>query len=106
MSNPQAQTSMNKKANGREKSGTSRSNTANTSTSRTLKPSSDLAPKLGADGRLTQQEKQHRIDQKLCLFCSKPGPMAKDCNKATSAKACVASVIRDKPSSTATESRK
>ena len=97
---------MNKKANSGEKSDTSRSNTANTSKAGTPKPSSDLAPKLGADRRLTQKERQYRIDQKLCLFCGKPGHMAKDYNKASATKAHAASVTKDKPSSTATESKK
>ena len=82
------------------KSGTSGSNTANTSTSRTPKLSSNLAPKLGADGRLNQRERQCHIDQKLCLFCSKPGHMA------SIAKARTALVTKDKPSSAATESKK
>ena len=105
-SNPQAQNPANEKGNSGEKFSTSRSNTANTSTSGTPKPSSDLAPKLGADSRLTQQERQCRINQKLCLFCGKPGHMVKDCNKASTAKACAALVTKDKPSSTATESKK
>ena len=105
MLNPQAQTVANKKGNSGKKSGTSRSNTGNTSTSGTPKPSSDLAPKLGADGRLSKQEREHCIDQKLCLFCSKPGHMAKDCNKAAAVKAYTASVTKDKPNSAATESK-
>lgn len=35
--------------------------------------------KLGNDGKLTQEERQRRIDNKLCLFCGGPGHMAKDC---------------------------
>ena len=79
------------------------SNTGNTSTSGTPKPPSDLASKLEADGRLTQQERQCRMDQNLCLFCGKPGHMAKDCNKAAAAKAHAASAIQDTSSSVATE---
>ena len=106
VSNPQAQTPTNKKGNSGEKSSTSGSNTVNTSMAGTLKTFSDLAPKLGADGRLLEQERQHCINQKLCLFCSKPGHMAKDCNKASTAKACAASVTKDNPSSATTESKK
>ena len=105
-SNPQAQTTANKKDNSGKKSGTSGSNIANTSTSGTPKPSSDLAPKLGADSRLTQQERQRCIEQNLHLFCGKPGHMAKDCNKVAAAMAREASVTQDKFSSTATESKK
>ena len=72
-------------------SGTPR-NTPAPTTSNTPKPSSTLALKLGKDGRLTQEERQRRMDNNLCLFCSKPGHIAKECLKATSAaaKACAA----------------
>ena len=76
---------------------------SNTNTSETLKLPSDLASKLGADGRLTQQDRQRRMDQNLCLFCSKPGHMAKDCNKAAAAKACAASTTQDSSDSVAME---
>ena len=102
-SNPLAQTTANKKGNSGGKFVTSGSNTGNTSTSGTPKPLSDLAPKLGADGRLTQQESQCHMDQNLCLFCGKPGHMTKDSNKAAAAKARAASATQDMSSSVATE---
>ena len=55
-----------------------------------------LPSQQGADGRLTQQERQCCINQKLCLFCGKPGHMAKDCNKASAAKAHTALVTKEK----------
>ena len=58
----------------------------------TPKLTSKLALKLGKDGRLTQGERQCCMDNNLCLFCGKPGHIAKECLKATSAaaKACAA----------------
>ena len=101
--NPLAQNVANKKGNTGDKTASSSSNTSNTNTSGTPKPPSDLAFKLGANGRLTQQEKQRRMDQNLCLFCGKPGHMAKDCNKAAAAKACAASATQDSSDSVAME---
>ena len=68
-------------------------NTPAPTTSSIPKPASTLAPKLGKDDRLTQEERQCRMDNNLCLFCGKPGHIAKECLKATSAatKACAAS---------------
>ena len=60
-------------------------NTLAPTPSSTPKPASTLTPKLGKDGRLTQEERQHCMDNNLCLFCSKPGHIAKECLKATSA---------------------
>ena len=40
----------------------------------TLKPASTPAPKLGKDGRLTQEERWHHMDNNLCLFCGKSLP--------------------------------
>ena len=45
---------------------------------------SDLSSKLGKDGKLTPEERQRRVDNKLCLFCGKPGHMARDCRKSSS----------------------
>ena len=50
----------------------------------------DLSTKLGKDGKLTQQERQRRFEQNLCMFCGKGGHVAKDCHKAIAAKACSA----------------
>ena len=59
-------------------------NTPAPTTSSTPKLASTLAPKLGKDGRLTQEERQRRMDNNLCFFCGKPGHIAKECLKATS----------------------
>ena len=101
--NPPSQNTANKKGNTGDKTASFGSNMSNTNTSRTPKPPSDLASKLGADGRLTQQERQRHMDQNLCLFCGKPSHMAKDCNKVAAAKARAASAPQDSSDSVATE---
>jgi hypothetical protein len=39
---------------------------------------------LGKDGKLTSEERQRRLNKKLCLFCGGPGHTAWDCSKSTS----------------------
>ncbi|KIM50698.1 hypothetical protein SCLCIDRAFT_144837 [Scleroderma citrinum Foug A] len=64
--------SNNKSKSSSGSSGTSKSTTSN-------------APShLGKDGKLTEEECQRCIKEKLCMFCSQPGHMAKDCPKSTS----------------------
>jgi len=41
----------------------------------------DLSSKLRKDRKLTPQEPQHHLNNKLCLFCGTPGHVAKDCPK-------------------------
>ena len=54
------------------------------------KPSLDMTGKLGKDGKLTPQERQHCLDNSLCLFCGKTRHIAKECLKlsAITAQAC------------------
>ena len=50
-------------------------------------PKVDLTGKLDSRGKLTQQERQNRIDKNLCLYCGKSGHRSPDCPvKASSAK--------------------
>ena len=49
--------------------------------------SNPLADKLGKDGKLTQQERQRRFDNNLCMFCGGVGHTAANCNKAAASKA-------------------
>jgi hypothetical protein len=46
-----------------------------------------LADKLGKDGKLTQQERQRRFDNNLCMFCGGVGHTAANCKKASSSAA-------------------
>ena len=79
----------------------STSSKGSTSESKKLNP--DLSSKLGKDGKLTPQERQHRLDKNLCLFCGASGHMAKDCPKSTSAAAKArAALTTATPESTST----
>lgn len=49
--------------------------------------SNPLSEKLGKDGKLTQQERQRRFDNNLCLFCGGTGHTAKECPKSSSSAA-------------------
>jgi hypothetical protein len=42
-------------------------------------PRVDLSGKLDSKGKLTQQERQHRIDKNLCLFCGGSGHRTDTC---------------------------
>ena len=44
----------------------------------------DAPSHLRKDGKLTEEECQWCIKDKLCMFCGQPGHMAKDCPKSTS----------------------
>jgi len=46
--------------------------------------SSETPAHLGKDGKLTEEERQQCIKDKLCMFCGQPGYMARDCPKSTS----------------------
>jgi hypothetical protein len=41
----------------------------------------DLSDKLGKDGKLTNEERQRRLDGNLCLFCGIAGHSVSDCRK-------------------------
>ena len=60
----------------------SKGKAANISGSSRGKP--DLTTKLGKDSKLTAAEQKNRFDNKLCMFCSLAGHIAKDCPKSTS----------------------
>src|SRR5882672_10425815 len=72
------------------------------------KSTPDLSSKLGKDGKLMPQERQRRLDNKLCLFCGTSGHVAKDCPKSTSAssKARASSTEQDKSASSSTDAKK
>jgi hypothetical protein len=57
------------------------------STSGTSTSTNPLAEKLGKDGKLTQQERQRRFDNNLCMFCGGVGHTAANCTKASSSAA-------------------
>lgn len=65
--------------------------TTTTTSSTTQSKGPDLSGILGPDGKITTAERQRRMDNKLCMFCGKPGHMAKDCRSAAKARAATTS---------------
>ena len=63
----------------------------------------DLTNILGTDGKLLPQEKQRRMDNKLCLLCTDPGHRVTDCPKNTKARSTKTTTA---PAQLATESKK
>lgn len=79
----------------------------------TNKPASKPTPKpyadkLGKDGKLTQEERQRRFTNNLCLFCGGSGHTASDCSKKSSsaAKARAAQVFTPKTPEAGAEPKK
>src|SRR6266481_228073 len=69
----------------KQKNMTSSSSQSKGSTMEAKKTSPDLSSKLGKDGKLMPQERQHCLDKNLCLFCGNSGHITKDCPKSSSA---------------------
>jgi len=97
---------MDSKYKGKQKSASSGSSQSKGSSLELKKTTPDLSSKLRKDGKLAPQEQQCRLDKNLCLFCSAPGHVAKDCPKCTSsaakahaAKTTPESISTPKPSS-------
>ena len=61
---------------------------------------------LGKDGKLTEEERQRHIKEKLCMFCGQPGHMAKDCPKSTSKSAKTKARVARVKTPAAVESKK
>ena len=77
----------NSNSSSKPKSGNSSSNSGksnNASSSNNQSNNNNMDGKLGKDGKLTPEERQRRISNNLCLFCGKPGHVARDCTKSTS----------------------
>src|SRR5882724_2382111 len=68
----------------------------------------DLSLKLGKDGKVTPQERQCCLDNKLCLFCGTSRHVAKDCPKSTlaSSKARASKTDQEKSASNNSDSKK
>ena len=77
------------------------------SSSGALKSTTSNTPShLGKDGKLTEEERQWCITEKLCMFCGQPGHMAKDCPKSTSKSAKTKARAAKVKTPTAVESKK
>jgi len=68
----------------KEKDNKNKSSDKSKSSSGAKPASSETPAHLGKDGKLTEEERQRRIKDKLCMFCGQPGHMARDCPKSTS----------------------
>jgi len=69
----------------------------------------ELQGKLGKDGKLTAEERQRRIDNKLCLFCGGTGHMARDCpkrNKDSKARSATTKATEPAPVAESSDSKK
>ncbi|KIM66073.1 hypothetical protein SCLCIDRAFT_22287 [Scleroderma citrinum Foug A] len=71
-------------SNSKGKSSDNRNKSPSSSSGILKATTSDAPSHLGKDGKLTEEEHQRRIKEKLCMFCGQPGHMAKDCPKSTS----------------------
>ena len=82
-------------------------NKSPSSSSSALKSTTSKAPShLGKDGKLTEEECQRCIKEKLCMFCGQPGHMAKDCPKSTSKSAKTKARVAKVETPTSAESKK
>jgi len=77
-----------------------------TGSSSGISKSSKTASHLEKDGKLTKEGCQHRIKEKLCMFCGQPGQMAKDCHKFTSKSSKAKAHAAKAETPTAAESKK
>jgi hypothetical protein len=60
-------------------SGQSSSNNRSSNSGNKSRSNNNLGNKLGEDGKLTEEEKERRRREGLCLFCGKSGHMLKEC---------------------------
>ena len=60
------------------------SSSSSNPTPKKLGKTPELSDKLGKDSKLTSEERKHRFDQNLCMFCGSSGHKAKECLKSGS----------------------
>ena len=73
-----------KEKDNKGKSSDNRNKSPSSSSGASKSTASDAPSHLGKDGKLTEEECQRHIKEKLCMFCGQPGHMEKDCPKSTS----------------------
>ena len=73
-----------KEKDNKGKSSDNRNKSPSSSSSASKSTTSEAPSHLRKDGKLTEEERQQHIKEKLCMFCGQPGHMAKDCPKSTS----------------------
>ena len=92
-SNSPSNTNSNNHSNNSKSSSGSKSKSNSGNSKNSEKPKVNvLTDKLGKDGKLTSDEWEHQLKEKLCLYCGKPGHKALECNKSASAKGRVATI--------------
>jgi hypothetical protein len=91
--------------NNNKSSGSNNNKSNNSAGSSSERKGPDLTGKLGKDGKLTQEERQRRMDNNLCLFCGGGGHKASDCPKSTSSAAKARASKTSDPKSDSTDSK-
>ena len=90
----------------------SSSNTSSLSSSKTPKgssrdkPKNSISNKLAKNGKLTREEREHRMKEGLCLYCGEKGHITHDCPKSAAAKAHAAKVSAPKSKADSMDSKK
>ena len=95
-----------KEKDNKGKSSDNRNKSPSSSSSISKSTTSNAPSHLGKDGKLTEEECQWCIKEKLCMFCGQPGHMAKDCPKSTSKSAKTKARAAKVKTPTAAESKK
>ena len=70
------------------------------------KPKNSISDKLGKNGKLTGDERDRRMKEGLCLYCSEKGHVAHDCPKSAAAKARAAKVSAPESKADTADSKK
>ena len=68
-----------KEKDNKSKGSKNKSKSSSSSSGTSKSTTSDAPSHLRKDGKLTEEECQWHIKEKLCMFCSQPSHMAKDC---------------------------
>ena len=84
----------------------SKSTSSNDNKSSWKKDKPKDSTKLGKNGRLTTEEREHCIKEGLCLYCGEKGHTAQDCLKSKAAKACAAAFASMESKSDSADSKK
>ena len=95
-----------KEKDNKGKSSDNRNKSPSTSSGASKSTTSDAPSHLGKDGKLTEEEHQRRIKERLCMFCGQPGHMAKNCPKSISKSAKTKARVAKVETPTAAESKK
>ena len=95
-----------KEKDNKGKSSDNRNKSPSSSSSISKSTTSNAPSHLGKDGKLTEEECQRCIKEKLCMFCGQPGHMAKGCPKSTSKSAKTKARAAKVETPTAAESKK